>query len=153
MGAVHRRGCLTLQAADEPLRWASGRPRGEGRGPVAPPVFKTGLSPLVGDGRFDSFPSPPTQHFSLRDGGPKYLKIRIAQYRDSVYGRERCSEDVPTNSAENALRPSSSVHAVPVYASGARWSATDDDERDRAVVLETAKGSPRSTRTAPSRTS
>src|SRR5436309_16129058 len=59
MGAVHRRGCLTLQAADEPLRWASGRPRGEGRGPVAPPVFKTGLSLLVGDGRFDSFPSPP----------------------------------------------------------------------------------------------
>src|SRR5947209_3828212 len=33
--------------------------RGEGRGPVAPPVFKTGLSLLVGDGRFDSFPSPP----------------------------------------------------------------------------------------------
>jgi len=27
---------------------------------VAPPVFKTGLSLLVGDGRFDSFPSPPT---------------------------------------------------------------------------------------------
>jgi len=26
---------------------------------VAPPVFKTGLSLLVGDGRFDSFPSPP----------------------------------------------------------------------------------------------
>src|SRR5712691_10492419 len=32
---------------------------GEGRGPVAPPVFKTGLSLLVGDGMFDSFPSPP----------------------------------------------------------------------------------------------
>ena len=26
---------------------------------MAPPVFKTGLSLLVGDGRFDSFPSPP----------------------------------------------------------------------------------------------
>src|SRR5437016_11328490 len=39
--------------------------RGEGRGPVAPPVFKTGLSLLVGDGRFDSFPSPPfrVNHF------------------------------------------------------------------------------------------
>ena len=32
---------------------------GEGTGPVAGPVFKTALSPLVGDGRFDSFPSPP----------------------------------------------------------------------------------------------
>src|SRR5262245_65595802 len=32
---------------------------GEGRGPVASPVFKTALSRLVRDGRFDSFPSPP----------------------------------------------------------------------------------------------
>lgn len=33
---------------------------GEGRGPVASPVFKTALSRLARDGRFDSFPSPPT---------------------------------------------------------------------------------------------
>src|SRR6184192_1566777 len=128
MGAVHRRGCLTLQAADEPLRWASGRPRGEGRGPVAPPVFKTGLSPLVGDGRFDSFPSPPTQHFSLRDGGPKYLKIRIAQYRDSVYGRERCSEDVPTMRRSGTLQPLCSVEDAPACTSRGYWTARREIE-------------------------
>ena len=32
---------------------------GEGRGPVASPVFKTAMSRQVRDGRFDSFPSPP----------------------------------------------------------------------------------------------
>jgi len=48
---------------------------GEGRGPVAPPVFKTGLSLLVGDGRFDSFPSPPILRFFCSFGGHMYLQL------------------------------------------------------------------------------
>src|SRR5216683_1565171 len=32
---------------------------GGGRGPVAPPVFKTGLAGIAFAGRFDSFPPPP----------------------------------------------------------------------------------------------
>ena len=32
---------------------------GGGRGPVAPPVFKTGLAGIALAGRFDSFPPPP----------------------------------------------------------------------------------------------
>ena len=33
---------------------------------MAPPVFKTGLSLLAGDGRFDSFPSPPLRQRRAR---------------------------------------------------------------------------------------
>src|SRR5947208_308519 len=39
----------------------------------------------------------------------KYLEIAIAQYRDSVYGDERCSEDVPTKRRSGTLRPLCSV--------------------------------------------
>src|SRR5947199_1648653 len=98
MGAVHRRGCLTLQAADEPLRWASGRPRGEGRGPVAPPVFKTGLSLLVGDGRFDSFPSPPAlpsrrsrSTWSGRGGSDSSALLASFVWVVTAHSRESCA--------------------------------------------------------------
>ncbi len=33
--------------------------RGGGRGPVAPPVFKTGLAGIAFAGGFDSLPPPP----------------------------------------------------------------------------------------------
>jgi len=66
---------------------------------VAPPVFKTALSPLVGDGRFDSFPSPPTQscrnvtcsascraeHHTtrVRDQSPHPLPIQVTKMRST----------------------------------------------------------------------
>src|SRR5437773_11750128 len=105
MGAVHRRGCLTLQAADEPLRWASGRPRGEGRGPVAPPVFKTGLSLLVGGGRFDSFPSPPNRRLLLSTDAGNYSQLLNWQISERWSLGQRCPEDVPTSGGENTYVP------------------------------------------------
>src|SRR5437867_7399596 len=105
MGAVHRRGCLTLQAADEPLRWASGRPRGEGRGPVAPPVFKTGLSLLVGDGRFDSFPSPPNLRFFLSADGRNYLQLLNWRISERWLLRTRCSDEAPREYLPSCAAP------------------------------------------------
>src|SRR6185437_1972016 len=40
-------------------RGADSESHGGGRGPVAPPVFKTGLTGIASVGRFDSFPPPP----------------------------------------------------------------------------------------------
>ena len=49
----------------------------------------------------------------------KYLEIAIAQYRDSVYGDERCSEDVPTKRRSGTLRPLCSVQDSPACSSRA----------------------------------
>ena len=38
---------------------------GGGRGPVAPPVFKTGLAAIAVAGGFDSLPSPPKNPFKF----------------------------------------------------------------------------------------
>ena len=45
--------------AQKPQRDVSRNTPGGGRGPVAPPVFKTGLAGNTLAGRFDSFPPPP----------------------------------------------------------------------------------------------
>ncbi len=40
-------------------------PIGGGRGPVAPPVFKTGLAAIAAAGGFDSLPPPPAKYLIL----------------------------------------------------------------------------------------
>ena len=56
---------------------------------MAPPVFKTGLSLLVGDGRFDSFPSPPNLRFFLSADGRNYLQL--LNWRISERWSSRCA--------------------------------------------------------------
>jgi hypothetical protein len=81
------------------------RRRGEGTGPVAGPVFKTALSRLARDGRFDSFPSPPKPQTDAAN----YSEIRIARYRVRIVveelGRYDCWTLVGGDARSATFRP------------------------------------------------
>ncbi len=53
--APHKYQSLRMSMAEEVGKIE----RGGGRGPVAPPVFKTGLAGIAFAGGFDSLPPPP----------------------------------------------------------------------------------------------
>ena len=72
---------------------------------MAPPVFKTGLSLLVGDGRFDSFPSPSAED---RPSGRR-IDDRRAHWGavQPPYRHEHtdeCPDDAAAGSAAQSLR-------------------------------------------------
>src|SRR5205814_4338376 len=73
--------------------------------PVVPPVFKAGLSLLVGDGRFDSFPSPPNRRLLLSTDAGNYSQLLNWQISERWSLGKRCPEDVPTSGGENTYVP------------------------------------------------
>ncbi len=103
---------------------------------MAPPVFKTGLSLLVGDGRFDSFPSPPNLRLLLSTDAGNYSQLLNWQISERWLLGKRCSEDIPTKGGENTLRPACVEHAQPESRSS--WTASPNSwariERPGAVL-------------------
>ena len=62
---------------------------GGGRGPVAPPVFKTGLAGIAFAGGFDSLPLPPTNSSACGDAFRRAHLDPLVDHSPAIFGRAK----------------------------------------------------------------